>query len=56
LPFDSAPEAYETFEHKQDGCIKVVLKPWETQTPGKVQGFVNELKPDTPIPRAVGTV
>ena len=27
LPLDQAPEAYETFKEKQDGCIKVVLEP-----------------------------
>ncbi|HEY4279635.1 MAG TPA: alcohol dehydrogenase catalytic domain-containing protein [Conexibacter sp.] len=27
LPLDAAPEAYETFQKKQDGCFKVVLKP-----------------------------
>jgi threonine dehydrogenase-like Zn-dependent dehydrogenase len=27
LPLDAAPDAYELFEHKQDGCIKVVLTP-----------------------------
>jgi threonine dehydrogenase-like Zn-dependent dehydrogenase len=27
LPLDSAPEAYETFQKKQDGMVKVVLKP-----------------------------
>lgn len=27
VPLDQAPEAYRTFKHKQDGCIKVVLKP-----------------------------
>jgi threonine dehydrogenase-like Zn-dependent dehydrogenase len=27
LPLDAAPEAYETFKHKQDECMKVVLKP-----------------------------
>jgi threonine dehydrogenase-like Zn-dependent dehydrogenase len=27
LPLDDAPHAYEIFKHKQDGCIKVVLKP-----------------------------
>jgi threonine dehydrogenase-like Zn-dependent dehydrogenase len=27
LPLSQAPEAYETFQKKQDGCIKVVLKP-----------------------------
>jgi threonine dehydrogenase-like Zn-dependent dehydrogenase len=27
LPLDQAPAAYEMFQEKQDGCIKVVLKP-----------------------------
>ncbi|MBC7969278.1 MAG: glutathione-dependent formaldehyde dehydrogenase [Verrucomicrobia bacterium] len=27
LPIDQAPHAYEIFKHKQDNCIKVVLKP-----------------------------
>ena len=27
LPLDEAPAAYQTFRDKQDGCIKVVLKP-----------------------------
>jgi threonine dehydrogenase-like Zn-dependent dehydrogenase len=27
LPLDDAPHAYEIFTHKQDDCIKVVLKP-----------------------------
>jgi threonine dehydrogenase-like Zn-dependent dehydrogenase len=27
LPLDLAPHAYETFKHKQDECVKVVLKP-----------------------------
>ena len=27
LPLDSAPQAYETFQKKQDGMVKVVLKP-----------------------------
>jgi threonine dehydrogenase-like Zn-dependent dehydrogenase len=27
LPLDAAPEAYKTFRNKQDGCIKVVMKP-----------------------------
>jgi len=30
LSLEDAPRAYETFLHKQDGCIKVVLKPHET--------------------------
>jgi threonine dehydrogenase-like Zn-dependent dehydrogenase len=29
LPIDEGPNAYKTFREKQDGCIKVVLKPWE---------------------------
>nr|MDQ2730439.1 glutathione-dependent formaldehyde dehydrogenase [Armatimonadota bacterium] len=45
LPLDAAPEAYETFKQKQDGCIKVVLKPFETQTAGKVRTFSKEFKP-----------
>jgi threonine dehydrogenase-like Zn-dependent dehydrogenase len=24
-----APKLYETFKHRRDGCIKVVMKPWE---------------------------
>ena len=28
LPLEKAPDAYKTFREKQDGCIKVVLKPW----------------------------
>ena len=27
LPLEQAPHAYEIFQGKQDGCIKVVLKP-----------------------------
>jgi threonine dehydrogenase-like Zn-dependent dehydrogenase len=27
LPLEQAPQGYEIFKHKQDGCIKVVLKP-----------------------------
>jgi threonine dehydrogenase-like Zn-dependent dehydrogenase len=27
LPLDDAPQAYDMFKNKQDGCIKVVLKP-----------------------------
>ncbi len=27
LPLEQAPQAYEMFKNKQDGCIKVVLKP-----------------------------
>ncbi len=27
VPLDDAPEAYEMFKNKEDGCIKVVLKP-----------------------------
>lgn len=29
LPLEDAPSAYETFQKKEDGCIKVVLKPGE---------------------------
>jgi threonine dehydrogenase-like Zn-dependent dehydrogenase len=27
IGLDDAPEGYETFKHKRDGCVKVVLKP-----------------------------
>jgi threonine dehydrogenase-like Zn-dependent dehydrogenase len=27
FPLDSAPDAYEIFKHKADGCVKVVMKP-----------------------------
>jgi threonine dehydrogenase-like Zn-dependent dehydrogenase len=27
MPLSDAPEGYEMFKHKRDGCIKVVLKP-----------------------------
>jgi threonine dehydrogenase-like Zn-dependent dehydrogenase len=27
LPLEQAPHAYEIFKHKQESCIKVVLKP-----------------------------
>jgi threonine dehydrogenase-like Zn-dependent dehydrogenase len=27
LSLDEAPRGYEMFNHKEDGCIKVVLKP-----------------------------
>jgi threonine dehydrogenase-like Zn-dependent dehydrogenase len=27
MSLDDAPEGYETFKHKQDECVKVVLKP-----------------------------
>jgi threonine dehydrogenase-like Zn-dependent dehydrogenase len=28
VPIDQGPEMYKTFRDKKDGCIKVVLKPW----------------------------
>jgi threonine dehydrogenase-like Zn-dependent dehydrogenase len=27
LPLDEAPQGYDIFKHKRDGCVKVVLKP-----------------------------
>jgi len=27
LPLSEAPAAYEMFQKKEDGCVKVVLKP-----------------------------
>jgi threonine dehydrogenase-like Zn-dependent dehydrogenase len=32
LALESGPEMYKTFRDKQDGCIKVVMKPGETAT------------------------
>ena len=32
VPLEEAPQAYATFKHKQDGCIKVVLKPGKSST------------------------
>ena len=29
VPIDKGPEMYKTFRDTEDGCIKVVLKPWE---------------------------
>jgi len=45
LPLDAAPDGYETFKQHDDGCIKVVLKPWEVRTRGKVRTFASEHKP-----------
>jgi threonine dehydrogenase-like Zn-dependent dehydrogenase len=29
VPIDQGPDMYKTFRDKEDGCIKVVLKPWD---------------------------
>ena len=29
VPIEKGPEMYKTFRDKEDGCIKVVLKPWD---------------------------
>ena len=29
VPLEKGPEMYRTFREKEDGCIKVVLKPWD---------------------------
>jgi threonine dehydrogenase-like Zn-dependent dehydrogenase len=31
LPLSQAPQAYKDFNAKTDGCVKVVLKPWQTE-------------------------
>jgi threonine dehydrogenase-like Zn-dependent dehydrogenase len=28
VPIDDGPDMYRTFREKEDGCVKVVLKPW----------------------------
>jgi threonine dehydrogenase-like Zn-dependent dehydrogenase len=33
LPLEKAPDAYATFQRKDDGCIKVVLDPWAEPEP-----------------------
>jgi threonine dehydrogenase-like Zn-dependent dehydrogenase len=32
LPIEEAPHAYRIFQHKDDGCVKVVLDPMRTET------------------------
>jgi len=32
LPLEAAPEAYATFQAKDDDMVKVVLKPWDDVT------------------------
>src|SRR5690606_1531338 len=34
LPLSEAPAAYEAFQKKQDGMIKIVLDPWRDAGPG----------------------
>jgi threonine dehydrogenase-like Zn-dependent dehydrogenase len=29
VPIEQGPDMYKTFRDKDDGCIKVVLKPWD---------------------------
>jgi threonine dehydrogenase-like Zn-dependent dehydrogenase len=29
VPIDRGPEMYRTFREKEDGCVKVVLRPWD---------------------------
>ena len=43
LGLNDAPHAYETFKHKQDGCIKVVLKPEMTQPTATVADSIQAL-------------
>ena len=44
LTLDEAPDAYETFKHKKDGCIKVVLKPWEENPDGKIRDYAEKVR------------
>ncbi len=32
LPLEEAPDAYEMFQKKKDGCVKVVLKAWGSRS------------------------
>jgi threonine dehydrogenase-like Zn-dependent dehydrogenase len=36
VPLDKGPEMYKTFRDKEDGCIKVVLKPGERSSPADI--------------------
>jgi alcohol dehydrogenase len=31
LPLGQAPHAYEIFKNKQDGCVKVIMSPWQPE-------------------------
>ena len=31
MPLTKAAEGYKMFNNKADGCIKVVLKPWDNE-------------------------
>lgn len=37
LALEDAPQAYETFKHKADQCIKVVLNPWADAQPKEAE-------------------
>ena len=37
LPLEEAPRGYDIFQHKRDGCLKVVLDPSATATEGVTQ-------------------
>jgi len=44
MPLDDGPKAYKMFNDKTDGCVKVVLKPWdeevvEQDTAAELQSF-----------------
>jgi len=42
VPLDDAPKMYETFKHKNDGCIKVVLKPdWNSNSNSGRSAYVH---------------
>ena len=31
LPLEQAADGYKMFNEKHDGCVKVVLKPWDRE-------------------------
>jgi threonine dehydrogenase-like Zn-dependent dehydrogenase len=38
VPLEKGPDMYKVFRDKEDGCIKVVLKPWRWWHGGIVLG------------------
>ena len=46
VPLDEGPEMYKTFRDKEDGCIKVVLKPNWDGLPGPVARAVEAMTAD----------
>jgi len=46
LPIDEAPRAYELFQEKLEGCVKVILNPWDDSGNGNERASTGQTKPD----------